>query len=184
MSYVLYTDNALLMGDWSFSNAINLVRILGCFHFASGLKCNSHKICLYGVRMDYLDMELGALVLRCQMGSFMFIHLAISIGVKINRVKNWKPIIDKFQAKLSGWKESALSFGGRLTLIMSMLGSLPTYYLSLFKIPIKYINDLERVRRRFLWGNSREDKGVYWVKWKDVLSPKSMSGVESVALGI
>lgn len=68
----------------------------------------------------------------------------------MNMVNSWKPIIDKFKRKLSGWKERTLSFGGRLTLIKSVLGSLPTYYLSCFKAPIKIINELERLRRRFL----------------------------------
>jgi hypothetical protein len=37
---------------------------------------------------------------------------------------------------LAGWKRLYLSKGGRLTLIKSTISNLPTYYLSLFPIPI------------------------------------------------
>ncbi|GKD86968.1 hypothetical protein Tco_1358122, partial [Tanacetum coccineum] len=63
---------------------------------------------------------------------------------------------------------------GRFTLIKSILGSLPVYYLSLFKAPQKVINILESIRCPF-WGGFKEShRGLYWVKWKTILlDPKS-----------
>ncbi|GKA46359.1 RNA-directed DNA polymerase, eukaryota, reverse transcriptase zinc-binding domain protein [Tanacetum coccineum] len=51
----------------------------------------------------------------------------------MGRIINWKVLIDRFKARLSGWKANLLSIGGRLTLIKSVLGSLGIYYLSIFK---------------------------------------------------
>lgn len=64
--------------------------------------------------------------------------------------KNWKFIIERVQAKLSNWKAKTFSFGGRLTLVTFVIGSLPLYFLSLFKAPICVIEFLEKLRRRFL----------------------------------
>ncbi|KAJ0813272.1 hypothetical protein HanPSC8_Chr17g0771521 [Helianthus annuus] len=36
-------------------------------------------------------------------------------------VKNWKPIIERFENKLSLWKARTLSFGGRVTLVKAVL---------------------------------------------------------------
>ncbi|KAK1413781.1 hypothetical protein QVD17_35564 [Tagetes erecta] len=176
ISHVFYADDALLMGEWSIINALNVVRILRCFDLASGLKINFNKSCLYGIGLDTFDMELGALIFNCQIGLFPFIHLGIPIGANMSRVSSWKPISDKFKARLSGWKERTLSFGGRLTLIKAVLGSIPTYYLSLFKAPVKVIKELESIRRRFLWGNTRDGRGIAWVKWADVIAQKSAGG--------
>ncbi|GKB55344.1 hypothetical protein Tco_0906097 [Tanacetum coccineum] len=51
--------------------------------------------------------------------------------------------VDHFRAKLSSWKASTLSIGGRLTLIKSVLGTLGIYYLSIFKCPEYVLNSLE-----------------------------------------
>lgn len=65
----------------------------------------------------------------------------------MNLLKNWKPVIDRFHAKLSSWKANILSFGGRLTLVMVVFGSLFTCYLSLFNAPIGVIESLEKIRK-------------------------------------
>ncbi|XP_022018935.1 uncharacterized protein LOC110918967 [Helianthus annuus] len=36
-------------------------------------------------------------------------------------IKNWKPIVKRFEEKLTSWKARTLSFGGRLTLIEAVL---------------------------------------------------------------
>lgn len=72
--------------------------------------------------------------------------------------KHWNPIIEKFRVKLSNWKAKCLSFGGHLTLVKSVLNSLPLYYFSLFRAPKKVIDLLEKIRRRFLWGGDEDKK--------------------------
>ncbi|GJW18811.1 hypothetical protein Tco_0026247 [Tanacetum coccineum] len=67
----------------------------------------------------------------------------------MSRCANWNPLVEKFHKRLSKWKANALSFGGRLTLIKSILGSLGVYYFSIFKAPKKIIHKLESIRRRF-----------------------------------
>lgn len=87
------------------------------------------------------------------------------------------PIIENFHKRLSFWKSKSLSFGGRLTLIKSVLGSLGSYYFSTFKAPVKVINKLEGLRRNFFWGGSLKDRKIAWVAWKKVLSPLKFGGL-------
>ena len=85
----------------------------------------------------------------------------------------WNPILEKFHGKLAGWKKLYLSKGGRLTLLKSMLSSLPTYYLSLFTIPSHVANKIEKIQRDFLWGDSK----VHLVGWDKVCVPKVNGGL-------
>ncbi|GJS91869.1 RNA-directed DNA polymerase, eukaryota, reverse transcriptase zinc-binding domain protein, partial [Tanacetum coccineum] len=55
----------------------------------------------------------------------------------------WNPLVDQFYKRLSKWKSKTLSFGGRLTLLQSVLGSLGVYYFSTFKAPKKIISKFE-----------------------------------------
>ncbi|KAL4562942.1 hypothetical protein LXL04_026973 [Taraxacum kok-saghyz] len=103
--------------------------------------------------------------------------LGVPVGANMNLKKHWKPILDKFEAKLSPWKSKTLSFGGRLTLISSVLGNLPTYFLSLFRAPVAIAEELEKMRRRFLWGGNSDKRKIHWVSWEKVTARKSDGGL-------
>ena len=59
-------------------------------------------------------------------------------------------MVGKFISKLSNWKVRTISVRGRVTLLKSVLGSLTTYYLSIFKVPSAVEKVLESLRNRFL----------------------------------
>ncbi|KAJ9540046.1 hypothetical protein OSB04_026552 [Centaurea solstitialis] len=101
------------------------------------------------------------------------------VGANMSLVKNWKPILDKINSKLSTWKEKNLSFGGRVTLCKLVLGSVPLYFLSLFKAPLKVVDEIEKIRRRFIWGSSNDGKSkICWVNWQSTnIAPKKFGGL-------
>ena len=81
------------------------------------------------------------------------------------------------EKRLATWKMQYLSMGGRLTLINSVLDSIPTYCMSLFPIPGSILKQINRLRRRFLWeGNSLTYK-YSLSKWKSVTQPKFQGGL-------
>lgn len=132
------------------------------------MKINLHKSVLYGIGVDDDEVVGLAEELGCKKGSLPFSYLGIKVGANMNRVSNWEPVVSKFKNRLSKWKANTLSIAGRLTLIKSVLDSLPTYYFSLFKAPKKVIGELEGLMRRFLWGGSDEVRKMSWVAWEIV----------------
>nr|GEV03186.1 RNA-directed DNA polymerase, eukaryota [Tanacetum cinerariifolium] len=48
-------------------------------------------------------------------------RLWLPIGSTMNCISSWKTLIARFQLRLSSWKASLLSIGGRLTLIKAVL---------------------------------------------------------------
>ncbi|WRX10498.1 Reverse transcriptase zinc-binding domain - like 2 [Theobroma cacao] len=92
-------------------------------------------------------------------------------------MSTWQPIVDKFNAKLATWKGQFLSMGGRLTLINSVLSSLPLYYLSIMQLPSAVKKKLESIQRNFLWAGNGEKKKIHFVNWTTVCKPKSQGGL-------
>lgn len=110
-----------------------------------------------------------ACFLKCQVGDLPFKYVGIPLGANII-----------FKARLIPLgKANSLSFGGRITLLKSVLGSLPIYYFSLFKAPLYVINSLERVRKMFLWSGTNPSSKIQWIIWDRIMAPKNMG-----ALGI
>jgi len=74
-----------------------------------------------------------------------------------------------------------------LTLINSILDSIPTYFMSLFPIRDKILKRLDKIRRDFLWegiqGNSESHK-LHLVKWPFVTLPKHLGGLSIKDLAI
>nr|KAJ0195196.1 hypothetical protein LSAT_V11C700353940 [Lactuca sativa] len=114
--------------------------------------------------------------------SFPFIYLGLPVGANMLLSKNWIPLADKLKGKLSEWKAKTLSFGGRLTLVKSMLGSISFFYFSVYKALIKLIESLEGIRRKFLLGGNSTTSKICWVEWKKVLAPKSLGGLGVASL--
>ncbi|KAJ0876108.1 putative RNA-directed DNA polymerase [Helianthus annuus] len=177
LSHFLYADDVVFLGEWSESNAKNLRRILRCFYLSSGLQVNFSKSRLYGIGISDVELMGLANTLRCREGSFPFKYLGLYVGANMNLVKNWRPIIDLFRNRLSIWKAKKLSYGGRITLLKSVLSSLPTYFFSIYKAPVQVLNQLERLRRIFFWGGTEEESKMSWMAWENVVTPVKYGGL-------
>ncbi|GJV91216.1 hypothetical protein Tco_1539029 [Tanacetum coccineum] len=102
LSYFQFADDALLLGKWSHDNARNLCRILRCFNMASSLKVNFSKSKFFGIGVTPHEVSRSQHEQNMQLKAY---HR-------------------KIQKRLTAWKARSLSYGGRLTLIKSVLGAL------------------------------------------------------------
>ncbi|GJX80170.1 hypothetical protein Tco_0328319, partial [Tanacetum coccineum] len=143
-------DDVLILGKWSSSN-------------------------IHGVNSD--DVRNLASLAGCKSQLLPFIYLGLPVGMNMSRLKGWDPILTKFKNRLSKWKASMLSIGGRSTLVSSVLGPLGIYYLSFFLMSVTIANSLEAMRVKFFWGYTDEERKMQWIEWKSVLASKKYGGL-------
>ncbi|GJV79565.1 reverse transcriptase domain, reverse transcriptase zinc-binding domain protein [Tanacetum coccineum] len=91
------------------------------------------SILWYGVIDD--ETKSFASILNLQPSSLPCSYLGLPIGENMNIICNWKPIVNKFHNRLTSWKAKTRSYGGRLTLLKSVLGARGTYFFPLYKAP-------------------------------------------------
>ncbi|GJR64702.1 hypothetical protein Tco_0010767 [Tanacetum coccineum] len=95
----------------------------------------------------------------------------------MSRKSAWVGLVNKLQARLSKWKVKTLSIGGRLTLLKSVLGASPIYYMSIFKVPKGVLKTMESIRSKFFNGVDSSDRKISWVAWDNVLASKLNGGL-------
>nr|GFA87399.1 RNA-directed DNA polymerase, eukaryota [Tanacetum cinerariifolium] len=106
-----------------------------------------------------------------------FNYLGVKVGASMSRISSWDDVVAKLSARLFKWKLKTLSIGGRLTLIKSVLSSLPLYYMSSFKAPKSILNRLEAIRRNFFNGSDCLKKKLSLISWKIALASKKNEGL-------
>ncbi|GJU78753.1 NB-ARC domains-containing protein [Tanacetum coccineum] len=127
LSHLFYADDAIFLGQWSELNIDSLVQVLDCFFWASGLRINMCKSKIMGVNVEDGMVKNAASKLGCLVLKTPFTYLGTKVGGNMSRKQAWKEVVDKVLSRLSGWKMKLLSIGGRLTLLKSVLGSMPMF---------------------------------------------------------
>jgi len=119
-----------------------------CFEAASGLRINLGKLEIVPIG-EVEDVEGLAHLLGCRVASLPMTYLGLPLGASYKSVSICNGVIEKMERRLAGWKRMYLLKGGRLTLLKNMLSNLPTYLLSLFPIPVRVANRLDKIQGIF-----------------------------------
>jgi hypothetical protein len=62
-------------------------------------------------------------------------------------------------------------------LINAVLNSLPIFFLSYMRMPVKVWREVVKIQRNFLWGGLVQRRRICWVKWSAICKPKKEGGL-------
>ncbi|GJU10520.1 RNA-directed DNA polymerase, eukaryota [Tanacetum coccineum] len=177
LSHFFYADDVVFVGKWDKQNVATIVNVLKCFFLALGLKINLHKSKLMGIGIPQEEVRSAAASIGCFTFVAPFNFLGVKVGGMMSRRSSWEEVIGKLSSRLSKWKLKTLCIGGRLTLIKSVLSSLPLYQMSIFKCPMGVLNTLESIRRNFFNGVYNSDRRLVLIGWNKILASKKNRGL-------
>ena len=176
VSHLQFADDTLFFIREDENNIRTLFSALKIFSTVSGLNINFGKNTLLGINMEEKEVTYLANSVQCSVGSWPIKYLGLPLGGNPTKKTFWEPVVTKVAKRLDGWKRAFLSRGGRLTLIRSVLSSLPIYFLSLFKMPQGVADVIEKLMRDFLWGGYNDS--CHLVRWDEATKPKHKRGLE------
>ena len=90
-------------------------------------------------------------------------YLGLPSLVGRNKKNTFNSIKDKLRNKLAGWKEKLLSKAGKEVLIKVVAQAIPTYTMSVFKLPDSLCEDLTNMIRNFWWGQRNVERKIAWM---------------------
>ena len=155
----LYADDAALFLRPSQQDMINMQQILQWFGEATGLFTYMQKSEMYPINCEETVLATitpGFTGRACQ---FPCWYLGLPLHLGRTRRSDEQVLIDKIGARLPGWKGRLLTKAGRLTLVSSVLSSIPTYHLTTFPFSKWAIRHIDRICRSFLWRGEESAKG-------------------------
>ena len=176
ISHLLFADDTLIFCGADSDQVTNLSYVFTWFEAVSGLKINLSKSEIVPVGDVPHIVELVQ-TLGCKQSILPLQYLGLPLGATFKEQTIWNPVLERVEKRLASWKRLYLSKGGKLTLIKSTLSSIPTYFLSLFPIPAKVANQLEKLQRDFLWCGMEEKPKFHLVNWSQICAPLSYGGL-------
>lgn len=62
-------------------------------------------------------------------------------------------------------------------LIKAIAQGVPTYAMSVFKVPQSICDDIQKAIARFWWGDSENYKSIHWARWERLCQAKIKGGL-------
>lgn len=178
ISHLFYADDVLIFTNGSACSLNNFMSLIHAYELSSGQKVNRQKSNFYlGSRAERRGGAI-AQITRLEWRDFPLMYLGVPIFYGHPRAVFYQHLVDKVIRALDGWKARSLSFGGKLTLIKSVLSSIPIYTLSSSVVLASVTKRIEGIMAAFLW-NYRGEVRTHWVSWKSICTP-----IEEGGLGI
>ena len=104
-------------------------------------------------------------------------YLGLPMTCGKSRVNTFKELEEKIHKRVLGWKEKFISKAGREVLIKKVAQAIPTYAMSLFKLPKSMYDSINSLLAKYWWGQNKEERKIHWVNWKKLCTSKQKGGM-------
>jgi hypothetical protein len=178
ISHLFFADDCLLFAKANDGNCAAIMRVLDKYARASGQVVNFSKsaVCV----SPSLSVTEGERLARLVGVRLVICHeryLGLPCFSGRSKRKLFYEVVDRVWSKVKGWSEKFLSVGGKEILIKAVIQSVPSYAMSLFRLPKGLITELYRLCGRFWWGDNEGGRKMHWCNWKRLCKPRKKGGV-------
>ncbi|CAA7030284.1 unnamed protein product [Microthlaspi erraticum] len=155
-----------------------LKKIIQKYETASGQKINKEKSVITISSKTNNETRTSvktALEIQKEGGLGKYLGLPEHFGRKKKDL--FSMIVDRIRQKAHSWSSSLLSQAGRLTMLKSVLATMPTYTMTCFKLPASLYKRIQSALTCFWWDGNQENKKMSWISWKKMIKSKRDGGL-------
>jgi hypothetical protein len=178
ISHLMFADDLLLFGQADEENMTAVMNVLNKFCTMSGQQVNYDKSSIFfsrnvpTVRRAILTEQSGVKETQ-QLGKYLGVP---ALG-RAPRIHDFQYLVEKIKGRLAGWKAKQLSLAGRITLAKSVIQATPIYPMMSTPIPKSCLNEIEKVQRAFLWGDTEDKRKAHMISWDIITQAKFCGGL-------
>uniref|UniRef100_A0A453RLD7 Reverse transcriptase domain-containing protein n=1 Tax=Aegilops tauschii subsp. strangulata TaxID=200361 RepID=A0A453RLD7_AEGTS len=147
----LFADDAIVFLKPTDNDLQACSRILRLFGTTSGLQVNFNKTAAIPIRCSDDEKALTAATLGCELETFPCRYLGLPLCLRKPSAAQLHSLVERIAQCLPKWKAATLPKSGRLTLVLSVLCSIPIHVMLALALPKKTMHAINRIIRGFLW---------------------------------
>ena len=141
----LYADAAAIFINPN-QNKVQAVKdILERFGNVTGLVTNFEKSSVHPIRCENIDLDHVLQPFPGARMAFPCKYLGLQLHTRTLKKIHVQPLIEKIGQRLQGWKGKLLNRAGRLTLVTSVLSSMPVYHLTIFPLAVWARKEIDKI---------------------------------------
>ena len=166
ISHLIFADDTLLFFRATEGEAQRIKGVLDVYANATRQLINPQKCSiLFGEHCSQGDKDNVVLVLEVQNISFEEKYLGLPTRNGRMSKGRFQNIQEKFTKRFIMWCDS-MAQSGREVLIKSIAQALPTYLMSVFRLPA---STCTRMVRNFRWGAEKGRQKTHWRAWEKLI---------------
>jgi len=180
INHLLFADDTMFFCKTNVSSYNELKVILKKYELASGQQINGGKSSVSFSRKAPSELRQRVMVslgINQEGGVDKYLGLPEHFG---RRKKDlFTSIVDRIRQKALSWSNRFLSSAGKLTMLKSVLSTMPTYAMSCFQLPSSLCKRIQSALTRFWWDSKVDKRGMCWVSWNKMTRVKQEGGLAS-----
>ena len=144
---IQYADDTILAMPACTTQAMIIKDILSDYATSIGLKINFHKSTLIPINCHEDTYNCIATIFGCVVGKMPFTYLGLPMGTTRPSVLDLFPLVCRVERRLFATL-NMISYGGKLSLLNSVITSLIIFALCTLKLPVSIIELLDKIRHK------------------------------------
>jgi hypothetical protein len=173
----LYPDDMAVVVNPIKADVDMVMQIMEHFGQATCLRINTQKSTVAPIRCSQVNLDQVLQNFAGAQVHFPIMCLGLPLCLGRLRMVHLQPYLDKAANQLAGWQGKLMNIGGRRELVKTVLGAMPTYFLTAVRPPKKFYSALDKIRKQLLWaGNQDLHGGKCKVNWLHLCRPLKYSG--------
>jgi hypothetical protein len=93
------------------------------------------------------------------------------------RKGQFESLQESLSNRLIDWAERYMASGAKEVLIKAVAQAIPTYVMSVFKLPASVCDELTKLVRQYWWGVENGKRKMAWLAWDKMILPKTHGGL-------
>ncbi|KAF5472200.1 hypothetical protein F2P56_008937 [Juglans regia] len=178
VNHLLFADDCILFGRACVEEWKRLQELLLRYERASGQFLNKEKTIVYfnsNTPVAERDLVLSVGESMAQ-GSFKK-YLGLQTMVGKSKYNTFRCLKERVWQKINNWKNCFLSGARKEVLIKAVLQAIPSYTMSVFKLPKKLCKEINIMLSKFWWSNHQKSYGIHWRSWEKMGTAKGKGGL-------
>ncbi|CAL1354280.1 unnamed protein product [Linum trigynum] len=172
LSHIFFVDDLILFGEASPTQITTISHCFETFSLASGQQISKPKSRVFFSK-NVTHARSSELSAALDIPTTMNLGRYLGVPVIHDRISKatYVDLIDRIDTRLAGWKANTMSLAARITLVQSVLASLPAYTMQTSFLPANVRDYIDRKTRAFIWGSTESGRKIHQVDWETICHP-------------